>query len=446
MMKKRAGFTLVELLVAIAIMAIVFGGLVALFGRTSVASQTGLNQEKAYEEARLTMEQLKTSLRYANKDEVKNQSKAAPAAGDTYGPASTLTYTGSAFDKHWDVSNGANVNYQVQVAWVSGSNNKQINVVITDTGTKKELKNITFPKNVANSAFKGDGTDFPVQYENFTTNDNNEASLYTVTLPVQYQLDGSAKIDTLTSKVTPTDYSNGKVTVVDKTPTGVFGVAENFVDILNKWEGVGTDTEHNMAAGWNKLTNEEKQTVLDVYNYVKTNYPNRISQKFKATANNNYNISGYDNDYLATLWYELTENYAIRGYYLSAFYNGSFPPVKLAAYGGTITVYAKPYTQFYHDSTTYWNYTRKDYWGYYPPRDVFIVGSQSSAAASDSAIYFIYDPGANQWYAAPRHKYYVGWNAYYAYDTIAYDDWKYSSWAALLNYIQQYWTKVAVVS
>ena len=75
-MKKRAGFTLVELIIAIAIMAIVFGGLVALFGRTSIASRTGLNQEKAYEEARLVMEQLKTSLRYANKDEVKNQSNA----------------------------------------------------------------------------------------------------------------------------------------------------------------------------------------------------------------------------------------------------------------------------------------------------------------------------------------------------------------------------------
>ena len=400
-MKKRAGFTLVELIIAIAIMAIVFGGLVALFGRTSIASRTGLNQEKAYEEARLVMEQLKTSLRYANKDEIKNQSNAAPAIGDTYGAASTLTYTGSAFDKHWDVSNGVNVNYQVTVAWTGGSNNKQIHVVITDTDSKKELKNITFPKEVANSAFTGDGTDFPVQYEKFTTNDNKESNLYTVTLPVQYQLNGSAKIDTLTSKVTPTDYSNGTIKVVDNTPIGAYQATENFIEILNKWEGYGTNYEHDLKTGWSTLTADEQQLVKDIYNYLK-----KYNDRYRVANNQLPDF----NPESASIWYQLTNRAPIRDYFKNEFFGGSFPTT---TFSNGVKIYTKPYVLYKRDTSSFSNILNGGATTPYdPPASVLMAGSTDFNNPLGDDQYIRYALIDGKWYQARQYKYNYGWTYY----------------------------------
>lgn len=61
-MKKRDGFTLIELIVGMAIMAIIFGGIVMIFGASTKAMQAGQNQQQAYEDARTTMDVLKTSF------------------------------------------------------------------------------------------------------------------------------------------------------------------------------------------------------------------------------------------------------------------------------------------------------------------------------------------------------------------------------------------------
>ena len=332
-------------------------------------------------------------MRYAKKDDIKNQNSAAPAVGDTYGSSSTLTYTGSAFDKHWDISNGTNVNYKVTVAWASGSNNKQLNVVITDTDSGNELKNITFPKNASNSAFKGDGTDFPIQYEKFTTNDNNEASLYTVTLPVQYILNGSTKVDTLTSKVTPTDYITGKVTVVDNTPTGAYQATENFIEILNKWEGYGTDYEYDLKTGWSKLTASEQQMVKDIYNYLK-----KYNSQYKVA---NGSLPNF-NPYSTSTWYQLTNRAPIRDYFKNEFFGGSFPTT---TFSNGVKVYTKPYVLYKRDSMTFNNILSGGrHTPYDPPASVLMAGSTDFNNPLSDDQYIRYALIDGKWYQARQYQ------------------------------------------
>lgn len=456
-MKKRAGFTLVELVIAIAIMAIVLGGLVVLFGQTSMASQTGMNQEQAYEEARVTMEQLKTSLRYADTTSVKNQNSATPAVGDTYSSSSTLTYTGSAFDKHWDVSNGENINYEVKVSWVSGSSNKQINVVIKDTDSNKELKNITFPKNTANGAFKGDGTDFPVKYEKFTTNDSKEVSLYTVTLPVQYKLNGSAKTDTLTSKVNPTDYSNGTVTENPSTPAELDEGANNFVVALNKWESSKSEAYNaegwSLQSGWDKLTSTQKTLIQNVYNYLKTLQANGGLSSYLGVYNSK--LTNFDTSN-ATIWYQLTNNIPIRAYYKYLSKNHSFPTV---TFSNGVTVYTKPYVLFDHDSDQLYNQIQRRDAGFDPPKAILTTGSTNTDELSDDEyIRYIYDSVNLKWYTATtgsrRSKYNLGGYSY-SYTSIAgtyynvlyYDArTEYLDKATILAWVRANWVEIKVAS
>ena len=63
-MKKSSGFTLIELIVSIAIMAIIMGALVQLFGTSVKAEITGFNQQEMYAQARQVENELKTTLRY----------------------------------------------------------------------------------------------------------------------------------------------------------------------------------------------------------------------------------------------------------------------------------------------------------------------------------------------------------------------------------------------
>lgn len=67
-MKKQAGFSLIELVVAMAVLALIMGAMVHLFGGSVTSLHTGARQEVVYEEARLLMNELKTTLRYADKD------------------------------------------------------------------------------------------------------------------------------------------------------------------------------------------------------------------------------------------------------------------------------------------------------------------------------------------------------------------------------------------
>ena len=72
-MRKQSGFSLIELVVAMAVLALIMGAMVHLFGGSVVSLHTGSKQEVVYEEARLVMNELKTTLRYADKDSIEPQ-------------------------------------------------------------------------------------------------------------------------------------------------------------------------------------------------------------------------------------------------------------------------------------------------------------------------------------------------------------------------------------
>ena len=69
-MSTKKGFTLVELLVGITIVLLIFGSIIGIFGSSFKLSQTGLKQQEAYAEARQALQEIKTTLRYADKNSV----------------------------------------------------------------------------------------------------------------------------------------------------------------------------------------------------------------------------------------------------------------------------------------------------------------------------------------------------------------------------------------
>ena len=52
-MKKQSGFTLIELVVAMAVLGLIMGAMVHLFGSSVTSLHVGARQEVVYEEARL---------------------------------------------------------------------------------------------------------------------------------------------------------------------------------------------------------------------------------------------------------------------------------------------------------------------------------------------------------------------------------------------------------
>ena len=104
-MKKQSGFTLIELVVAMAVLGLIMGAMVHLFGSSVTSLHVGARQEVVYEEARLLMNELKTTLRYADKDSIK------------YPEPDVLTYSGTMWDRHMDISQGNNKAYNIRVEW-----------------------------------------------------------------------------------------------------------------------------------------------------------------------------------------------------------------------------------------------------------------------------------------------------------------------------------------
>ena len=60
-MKKQSGFTLIELVVAMAVLGLIMGAMVHLFGSSVTSLHVGARQEVVYEEARLLMNLIKSS-------------------------------------------------------------------------------------------------------------------------------------------------------------------------------------------------------------------------------------------------------------------------------------------------------------------------------------------------------------------------------------------------
>ena len=187
-MKKQSGFTLIELVVAMAVLGLIMGAMVHLFGSSVTSLHVGARQEVVYEEARLLMNELKTTLRYADKDSIK------------YPEPDVLTYSGTMWDRHMDIAQGTNKEYKVTVEWKDDTK-KQLQVTREDI-TDGSKKITIFPNDSNNSIFEGK---FPVTSETLTLNDGNTVIMYKIALPLQYEFNGQMKTQTLETKVVPSE-------------------------------------------------------------------------------------------------------------------------------------------------------------------------------------------------------------------------------------------------
>jgi prepilin-type N-terminal cleavage/methylation domain-containing protein len=232
-MKSNKGFTLIELLVGILILGIIFGGVIYIFGGSSLAARTGMNQKQVYEDARVTMDYLKTTMRYAD-----------PTSFDPQTPDNTTTilkYTstikqhqrdanandssGNLDTKTWKITvaleNGKNTDGS---AWTD-SKKKQLVIYRNDTSVKDDYPvsgtdtpYIRYPKYEANSGLVAAGTytglqnqyesGFPVIMEDKTYG-GQSISVYKVLLPAVYKAGNENKTDTLVTRISPTilDYN-----------------------------------------------------------------------------------------------------------------------------------------------------------------------------------------------------------------------------------------------
>ena len=191
-MKKQSGFTLIELVVAMAVLGLIMGAMVHLFGSSVTTLHVGARQEVVYEEARLLMNELKTTLRYADKDSIDPEQPTVST--------SKFSYKGNLWDRHMDIAQGTNKEYKVTVEWKDDTK-KQLQVTREDI-TDGSKKITIFPNDSNNSIFEGK---FPVTSETLTLNDGNTVIMYKIALPLQYEFNGQMKTQTLETKVVPSE-------------------------------------------------------------------------------------------------------------------------------------------------------------------------------------------------------------------------------------------------
>lgn len=196
-MRKQSGFSLIELIVAMAVLALIMGAMVHLFGSSVTSLQAGSKQEVVYEEARLLMNELKTTLRYADSINPQNPDD----------KTTILSYSGTMWNRHMDIgaADADNISYDITVEWLdAGGGLKQLKVIRTDKtkNGSKRTKEIHFPNDSANSLFKGDSA-FPITSESIKLKDGNSVIMYKIALPVQYEFNGQMKTQTLETKVVP---------------------------------------------------------------------------------------------------------------------------------------------------------------------------------------------------------------------------------------------------
>lgn len=272
-MKKQSGFTLIELVVAMAVLGLIMGAMVHLFGSSVTSLHVGARQEVVYEEARLLMNELKTTLRYADKDSIK------------YPEPDFLTYSGTMWDRHMDISQGNNKAYNIRVEWQDAENGLKRLKVTRETDGKEETT--LFPTDSANSVFK-EGSQFPITPEEIMVN-GSSIVMYKIVLPLQYMLNGKMQTQTLETKVVP---SKEEVT---ETPEEK--MRREYMEILN--------TGLKIVNG-EKLSDKEKKVYDEVGKY--------------------YNR--YDK-------YPFTNNDKIREYMCNEIYGGHWPSIDLTTSTGT---------------------------------------------------------------------------------------------------------------
>ncbi|WP_307743381.1 prepilin-type N-terminal cleavage/methylation domain-containing protein [uncultured Phascolarctobacterium sp.] len=281
-MKKQSGFTLIELVVAMAVLGLIMGAMVHLFGSSVTSLHVGARQEAVYEEARLLMNELKTTLRYADKDSIDPEQPTVST--------SKFSYKGNLWDRHMDIAQGTNKEYKVTVEWKDDTK-KQLQVTREDI-TDGSKKITVFPNDSNNSIFEGK---FPVTSETLTLNDGNTVIMYKIALPLQYEFNGQMKTQTLETKVVPSEEE------VTETPEEK--MLKEYTSLVSIW--------HKLKNG-EVLTSSERNSLDDF-------------KKFFGTSND-------------SLW-QLGNNDKIREYLLSEKYGGAWFSVNINGK----TVYMNPY-------------------------------------------------------------------------------------------------------
>lgn len=206
-MKKNAGFTLIETLVAIVLMGIVFGTLIGLFSQGVKHQQAGISQQELFTQARAIMAEIKTTLRYADTDSIKFYSSGTEttltADSADFRGINKMEYTSRLVQDNYDATSATDeVDVTVEMQQPSGWTHKQMKVTKTIGATKKTY---VFPEKDANSVFTTT-TDFPIIPAKLIS--SMDVELYKIDLPLQYAIAGSMKEEHLRTSVAPLPADN----------------------------------------------------------------------------------------------------------------------------------------------------------------------------------------------------------------------------------------------
>lgn len=235
-MKKQAGFTLAELIVSMGIFVLIIGAIAALFGTSLKAMVYGKNQERAYAEARNVMNDLKTTLRYANK-----KNTIIPSLTST-----SVDYGGTMIINN-DPSNTNSKDYTRNISFNSEKN--QLEIIWTGfypgESATSGTKTIYFPAkgNEKDSAFNTDeyrkacqdmftdtstivsGIPFPIFRGTYEGKE-----VFNIVLPIQYAFEGGKKVEILRSRVAAENYeeesSSAAINMPDRLVAAIKSVYE----------------------------------------------------------------------------------------------------------------------------------------------------------------------------------------------------------------------------
>lgn len=202
-MRKNAGFTLIEILVAIVLMGIIFGTIIGLFSKGITQQQAGVSQQELFTQARAIMNEVKTTLRYAATDSIKFYSGGTvitlTADSGNFKGITKMEYTSTVFSNNYDPYNGTadEVDVTIEMQQPSGWTHKQMKLTETIGTTTTTY---VFPEKDTNSLFTTN-TNFPIIPAKLVSSMSVE--LYKIDLPVQYIISGSVKEEHLVTSVAP---------------------------------------------------------------------------------------------------------------------------------------------------------------------------------------------------------------------------------------------------
>ena len=347
-MKKQSGFTLIELLVAMAVLGLIMGAMVHLFGSSVTSLHVGARQEVVYEEARLLMNELKTTLRYADSINPQNPDD----------KTTILSYSGTMWNRHMDIgaADADNISYDITVEWLdAGGGLKQLKVIRTDKtkNGSKRTKEIHFPNDSANSLFKGDSA-FPITSESIKLKDGNSVIMYKIALPVQYEFNGQMKTQTLETKVVPSK------------DTGTSSIESQLMKAYEEILMLGIKVKITLGLGNPTKPNESDLTVKEYELY--NDFMNKIQGEDKR--NNS----------------SLTSNDSIRKYLIKEKFDGTWPIKNING----VDLYIQPYCHLYNNDPKTSN--------------IFIYGSTKvkDTSTNDWNTNYIYNMEAKSWYTGNK--------------------------------------------